>query len=140
MKVFLIVLGALIYTLSPIDLIPDFVALLGWLDDALLWTLVYWYLAPRKQRAAEFFSQSMGTGPEHSAADGPSADAGPQTPHDILGVAPGASQEEIRAAYRREAARYHPDKVAHLGEEFREMAERRFREIQAAYEALRDKA
>ena len=31
---------------------------------------------------------------------------------------------------------YHPDKVAHLGEDFKALAEKRFREIQAAYRAL----
>jgi DnaJ like chaperone protein len=32
---------------------------------------------------------------------------------------------------------YHPDKVIHLGEEFRELAENRFKEIQKAYQELR---
>jgi len=31
-------------------------------------------------------------------------------PHDVLGVRPGASDEEIRAAYRRYAAAHHPDR------------------------------
>ena len=56
-----------------------------------------------------------------------------------LEVAPGASQKEIRAAYRRLAARYHPDKVAHLGEEFQAMAERKFKAIQNAYDVLRQR-
>jgi DnaJ-class molecular chaperone len=59
-----------------------------------------------------------------------------QSPYDILGVAPGASKEEIKAAYRDLANRYHPDKVAHLGEELQTLAEQRFKEIQEAYQEL----
>lgn len=32
-----------------------------------------------------------------------------QDPHKVLGVEPGASQEEIKRAYRRKAKEYHPD-------------------------------
>jgi DnaJ-class molecular chaperone len=34
------------------------------------------------------------------------------------------------------AGQYHPDKVSHLGEEFRQLAEKRFKEIQVAYQEL----
>ena len=36
----------------------------------------------------------------------------------ILGVPKTATQAEIKKAFRREIARYHPDKVQHLGPEF----------------------
>jgi DnaJ like chaperone protein len=32
----------------------------------------------------------------------------------------------------------HPDRVAHLGEEFRKLAEERMRKINAAYETLKE--
>jgi len=54
----------------------------------------------------------------------------------VLGVAPGASREEIKAAYYRMAQQYHPDKVATLAPEFRELAERRMKEINTAYDEL----
>ena len=54
----------------------------------------------------------------------------------ILGVDRKAKEEEIKRAYRRLAGRYHPDKVAHLGAEFQELAARRFVAIQKAYEDL----
>lgn len=54
----------------------------------------------------------------------------------MLGVAPNASPEEIRAAYRELAKRYHPDRVGHLGPEFRQLAERRMKAINAAYQQL----
>lgn len=61
------------------------------------------------------------------------------SPHEILGVAQDADQEEIRTAYRKLANQYHPDKVAHLGDEFQKLAEQRFKEIQKAYDLLMPK-
>ena len=59
------------------------------------------------------------------------------SPYQVLGVTPGASQPEIRAAYQKLIQSYHPDQVAHLGDELREVAERRTKEINAAYSALK---
>jgi DnaJ-class molecular chaperone len=36
-------------------------------------------------------------------------------------------------------SRYHPDKVAHLGKEFQELAHKKLLAIQRAYEILQDK-
>ena len=55
----------------------------------------------------------------------------------ILGVDPHASMEEIRQAYRLRMSEYHPDKVAGLGPELRELAERKAKEINRAYEEAR---
>ncbi|MSQ22863.1 MAG: J domain-containing protein [Dehalococcoidia bacterium] len=60
-----------------------------------------------------------------------------RSPHEVLGVRPGASQEEIASAYRLLVRQYHPDKVADLGPELRELAEQRMKEINAAYESLK---
>ncbi len=60
-----------------------------------------------------------------------------RSPYDVLGVGPGASREEIRAAYRRLVQQYHPDRVANLAPEFRELAEQRMKEINAAYQQLK---
>lgn len=51
----------------------------------------------------------------------------------VLGVDPGASQAEIHSAYKKKARMYHPDRVASLAPEVREMAELRMKEINAAY-------
>ncbi len=59
--------------------------------------------------------------------------------HEILGVAPDAPEGEIVAAYRKMARLYHPDRVSGLGPEFGELAERRMKEINAAYAELRAK-
>ncbi len=54
-------------------------------------------------------------------------------PFSILGVALGASSIEIRNAYHREISKYHPDKVAHLGDELQQLAKRRAQAINQAY-------
>lgn len=57
--------------------------------------------------------------------------------HEVLGVVSNASEDEIVAAYRKLAQMYHPDRVSGLGPEFSELAERRMKEINAAYAQLR---
>lgn len=53
-----------------------------------------------------------------------------------LGLKPGASKDEIKKAYRKLSMQYHPDKVRHLGEEFRKVAEEKMKEINAAHDYL----
>jgi DnaJ like chaperone protein len=54
-----------------------------------------------------------------------------------LGLAPGASDAEVKRAWRQLAATHHPDRVSHLGRGAVEQATRRFQEIQDAYEEIR---
>ena len=54
--------------------------------------------------------------------------------HEVLGVAPDATLEQIRKAYEEKSAQYHPDRVAGMGPEFRETAIRLTRRINDAYE------
>ena len=55
----------------------------------------------------------------------------------ILGVDANASDEEVKKAYREMAKKNHPDLVSNLGEEVREAAEKKFQEINAAYESIK---
>ena len=57
----------------------------------------------------------------------------------MLRVSRGASEKEIRKAYIAQATLYHPDKVAHLGEDLLELARQRMLEINRAYEMLRSR-
>ena len=51
-------------------------------------------------------------------------------PHTVLGVAPGATPDEVTAAFRRLAKRHHPDRSGEDGQ--------RIRDINRAYAMLRD--
>ncbi len=53
-----------------------------------------------------------------------------------LGLKDGASPDEIKKAYREACKQHHPDKVHHLGPEFRKVAEEKMQKINAAYKAL----
>jgi hypothetical protein len=63
-----------------------------------------------------------------------------KTHYELLGLAPTADADAIKKAFRREIARYHPDKVIHLGAEFQEMAATRAAELTVAYKTLTDPA
>lgn len=54
----------------------------------------------------------------------------------ILGITPSATDEEVRKAYRRMAVKYHPDKVATLGEDIQKAAEEKFKAVSQAYESI----
>jgi DnaJ like chaperone protein len=55
----------------------------------------------------------------------------------VLGIEPTATEEEIKKAYRQMAIRYHPDKVASLGEEYQKGAKEKFQKLQEAYENIK---
>ena len=54
-----------------------------------------------------------------------------------LEIEPGATNDEVKKAYRRMAMKYHPDKVAGAGEEMRDKATEKFRAINEAYEHIK---
>ena len=58
---------------------------------------------------------------------------------ELLGLEKGAPFSQIKAAYRKLSMQYHPDKVRHLGEEFRKVAEEKMKEINDAYDILEKK-
>ena len=58
----------------------------------------------------------------------------------LLEVEPTASAEDVKRAFRHQIARYHPDKVQHLGKEFQDMAAGRAAELTEAYRILSDAA
>ncbi len=57
--------------------------------------------------------------------------------HEILNVSPTAGLDEIKAAYHRMIALYHPDRVNNLGLELQALAEIHAKEINAAYAMAR---
>ena len=55
----------------------------------------------------------------------------------ILEIERSASNEELKKAYRRMAMKYHPDKVSHLGDDFKKSADEKFRKVNEAYEKIK---
>lgn len=72
--------------------------------------------------------ENEGMNPKNAALD-PKANW-----YTILCVAENSSREEIRKAYRRMIAQYHPDKVEQLGEEIRALAQSKTKQINLAYD------
>lgn len=68
-----------------------------------------------------------------------SGPVGEERHYQVLGLSTAATFAEIKAAYRKLSMEYHPDKVAHLGEEFRKVAEEKMKEINGAYHYLKKK-
>lgn len=54
----------------------------------------------------------------------------------VLEVSPSATDDEVRAAYKKLALKHHPDRVATLGEDIRKAAEEKFQEINNAKERI----
>ena len=63
-----------------------------------------------------------------------------KTHYELLGLDSSADADAIKKAFRREIARYHPDKVIHLGDEFQKLAANRAAELTVAYKTLTDPA
>ena len=75
----------------------------------------------------------------YRGTDASAGEVGEDKYYAILGLSPGADFAEIKSAYRKLSMKYHPDKVGHLGEEFRDVAEEKMKEINNAYEYLKRK-
>ena len=142
MKVLLPLL-ALAYAVSPYDLFPDFFVGVGWIDDLIVLGLLWWYLYVYRKRRYGYEGHnperdqfSQGTGSRGTATNDAFES---KDPYSVLGLQKGASSKEVKEAYLRLAHQYHPDKVLHLGEEFKNLAEIRFKEIQGAYQELKPK-
>lgn len=55
----------------------------------------------------------------------------------VLEISPSATNDQVKAAYRRMAMKNHPDKVATLGPDVQKAAAEKFRQIQDAYETIK---
>ena len=127
----------LVYFLLPYDFFPDVILGWGWIDDLIiayfLWRFFYrgkgWSFnrPPGEDRS---YDNTRSNGPPSNNRNIL------KDPYEVLQISRGASQEEIKTAYKELAGKYHPDKVLHLGEEFQSLAEERFKEIKEAYQEI----
>jgi hypothetical protein len=135
-KKYLLWFIAIVYILSPFDLLPDWIFGAGWLDDLGILGLILW-LTSRMKKGEK--SRESSNYREHKDASENAQRVNPShedDPYKILGLNHGAQKEDIRKAYTKLAAQYHPDKVQHLGREFQELAHEKFIAIQKAYKTL----
>jgi DnaJ like chaperone protein len=55
----------------------------------------------------------------------------------VLEISTDATDDEVKAAYRKMAVKFHPDKVEHLGPEVQQSAKEKFQQLQAAYDEIK---
>ncbi|MGE0122763.1 MAG: J domain-containing protein [Vicinamibacterales bacterium] len=97
------------------------------------WPEHVWWL-PEKSTIAQ---GTGGTRPDNNGSRQPEPPGRkPFDPYAVLGIRPGATIEQIKAAYRTKIKEYHPDQVERLGPELRELAKRKTQEINRALEML----
>lgn len=122
-------------------------------ENGALGQLVVWLLAGTliaaiyaMFRSSKSVKQNGGSGlpPPEARPQSDERERSPEDPMskpnwwDVLGVPKTAPVQDIRRAFREKISEYHPDKVASLGTEIRELAERKCKEINLAYaDALR---
>ena len=73
---------------------------------------------------------SARAGAAHASSD-------PDWAYKVLETDRAATDDEIKKAYRKMAMKYHPDRVATLGEEVKKSATEKFQAVSAAYEAVK---
>jgi DnaJ like chaperone protein len=56
----------------------------------------------------------------------------------ILDIERSATDDDVKKAYRKMAMKYHPDKVSHLGDEFRKAADSKFKKVNEAYSKIKN--
>ena len=57
--------------------------------------------------------------------------------YSVLGISSSSSNLEIKKAYRKMANKFHPDKIAHLGEDFKDIAQEKFKSVTEAYHKIK---
>ncbi|MBR4739309.1 MAG: TerB family tellurite resistance protein [Bacteroidales bacterium] len=60
-------------------------------------------------------------------------------PYRVLGIDSSSTDEEVKKAYRKMAMKYHPDRVAGMSEELQRNAAEQMKEINEAYEIIKQR-
>lgn len=72
-----------------------------------------------------------------SRASSPHASSDPDWAYKVLQIDRSATDDEVKKAYRKMAMKYHPDRVATLGEDVKRSATEKFQAVSAAYDAIK---
>lgn len=126
-----------LYFLFPRDVVPDYFFPLGWLDDLLLLFAVLFFI--RRSGGLQFDFPANGVLHFKKDNDFHGLHKGKRSvlnPYEVLGIPPGATEDEIRKAYKLLMVQYHPDKVQHLGTDLQLVAKKKSAQIMGAYDAL----
>jgi hypothetical protein len=130
----LLVIAAIVYFIMPWDL--DFVPVIGRLDDLFFLAFAGYYYWKRSKGLGD--ATRRGPTPRNAPAGAaPPADQSEEDLYRLFGVSRKDDAETIKRAYRDLVAKYHPDRVQHLGEEFKAMADSKTTAINSAYEKIK---
>jgi DnaJ like chaperone protein len=94
-------------------------------------------VSPRELDVIEVIASQMGVGQKDMASIKSMFIEETGYAYRILEVKSSATNEEIKKAYRKMANKYHPDKVNHLGEDFKKLAHEKFQKVNEAYEKIK---
>jgi len=136
-----LIVAAIVYLVMPYDLLPDFLGLPGRIDDVLIMGWLAWFYRNHLQQYVARESEKGQTGQTEDGSGGQGATRAAKSSmafdaYEVLGVTRSASSDAIQEAYRSRMQEYHPDKVAHLGEELQQLAHEKSQQIQRAYRQL----
>ena len=151
------IIGALLYIFSPIDLIPDFIPVVGLLDDAAVLALCLNSISIDLKKYEEWKKQSLfnkknkNSQKKSTSAKNKTGSKGNQKKSsnkndsaarivelcDFFKIEYSSlNKDTLKKSYRAMMTQYHPDKVNNLADDFKELAVRKSKEINEKYEEL----
>ena len=107
--------------------------------------LIGQYLGISQGDYTSIYERHVGTssGSTHSGGSRRSGSTGSRTyskdPYRVLGIDSKATDDEVKKAYRKMAMKYHPDRVASMSEEMQRNAAEQMKEINEAYETIKQR-
>lgn len=100
--------------------------------------LIAQYLGVSQSDYTSIYERHVGYGGSgYSKQSGYSGRSYNKDPYKVLGITKDATDDEVKKAYRKMAMKYHPDRVAGMGEEMQRNAAEQMKEINEAYEQIK---